>query len=515
MYDVAIVGAGMGGMATAARLQVAGLSTIVYESHGQVGGCAGFFRRRGFSFDVGATTLVDFEPGGVGGELLESIGMNPPEHELLPGYTAWLPDRVVHLHRDAGRWSQERLQAFGDTPDHRKFWGFVDRLADVFWAATRRGVKLPIRSISDVARSVTAVGIRNIPLAKYLSWTMADALRAHKLREDRALASLLSMLIEDTVHSTLDDAPLINAALGITIRGAGLTRARGGMQGFWRSFVARYRESGGTLRVGCPVLRISGREPNFIVETRHGPFAARQVVSAVPIELTAQLAPPTVGQKLRPYETRNVGSRGGSVVVFLGVPDDEVAGQEFTHHQLLHDYAAPLGDGNNMFVSVSAAGDLESAPTRCRAVMISTHCDLSEWRDQTSDEYARCKREIGERLLTLARRVYPRLGSRPLVCEIGTPRTFERFTRRPHGAVGGVRQTLHNTNQRAVPHEIGVPGFWLAGDTTWPGLGTVACVVGSRIVAEGVLRRARRSAFVPASIARRTGVSTHVVPSIR
>jgi len=515
MYDVAIVGAGMGGMATAARLQAAGLSTIVFEAHGQVGGCAGFFRRRGFSFDVGATTLVDFEPGGVGGELLESIGMNPPERELLPGYTAWLPDRVVHLHRDAGRWSKERLHALGDTPAHRRFWAFADRLGDVFWAATRRGVKLPLQSLGDVARSIAALGIWNVPLARYLTWTMGDALRAHKLREDRALAGLLSMLIEDTVHSALDDAPLINAALGITIRGAGLTRARGGMRGFWRSFVARYRESGGALRVGCPVLRISGREPNFLIETRHGLFAARQVVSAVPIELTAQLAPPAVVQKLRPYVTRDVESRGGAVVVFLGVPDDEVAGQEFTHHQLLHDDSAPLGNGNNMFVSVSAAGDLESAPPGCRAVMISTHCDLSEWKDPTLDGYGRRKREIGERLLTLARRVYPRLGSRPLVCETGTPRTFERFTRRPHGAVGGVRQTFHNTNQRAVPHEIGVPGFWLAGDTTWPGLGTVACVVGSRIVAEGVLRRARGSALVRASIARQTGEPTHVVPSIR
>src|SRR5262249_43612666 len=51
---------------------------------------------------------------------------------------------------------------------------------------------------------------------------------------------------------------------------------------------------------------------------------------------------------------------------------------------------------------------------------------------------------------------------------------------------GGLRQTLANSNQHAVPHDIGVPGFWLAGDTTWPGLGTVACVLGSRIVAEGV-----------------------------
>src|SRR5437762_6655519 len=40
----------------------------------------------------------------------------------------------------------------------------------------------------------------------------------------------------------------------------------------------------------------------------------------------------------------------------------------------------------------------------------------------------------------------------------------------------GIRLTLHNSNQHAVPHDIGVTGFWLAGDTTWPGLGTVACV---------------------------------------
>src|SRR5215471_17652228 len=95
MYDVAIIGAGIAGMATAARLQARGASTIVLEAHGQPGGCAGFFRRKSFAFDVGATTLVDFEPGGVGGEMLASVGMASVDGEALPGYMAWLPDRVV------------------------------------------------------------------------------------------------------------------------------------------------------------------------------------------------------------------------------------------------------------------------------------------------------------------------------------------------------------------------------------------------------------------------------------
>ena len=87
-----------------------------------------------------------------------------------------------------------------------------------------------------------------------------------------------------------------------------------------------------------------------------------------------------------------------------------------------------------------------------------------------------------DRLITLARRVYPDLGRRAHV-RVGTPRTFERFTGRPRGAVGGFRQTLFNSNQNAIPHDLGVRGFFLAGDTTWPGLGTVACVLGSRVVA--------------------------------
>src|SRR5947209_13470988 len=101
------------------------------------------------------------------------------------------------------------------------------------------------------------------------------------------------MLLEDTVHAPVDDAPLINGALGITIRGAGLTRARGGMFGFWRRFLAHYRGLGGTLRVGCPVVKVAplpaGPGSGYRVQTRRGAFLARQVVSAVPVALTSRL----------------------------------------------------------------------------------------------------------------------------------------------------------------------------------------------------------------------------------
>jgi C-3',4' desaturase CrtD len=489
MYDAAIIGGGIAGLATALRLQARGLATVVFEAHGQPGGCAGFFRRKGFAFDVGATTLVDFGPGG---ELLESVGMTSIEGEELPGYVAWLPDRTVTLFRDRASWSRERLNAFGDTPAHRSLWRFMDRLADVFWRSSREGVKLPLRGVADAIRAVRAVGLGDLPLARYLGWTMADALRAHGLGDDRALVGLLAMLIQDTTHSSVAEAPLINAALGITIRGAGLTRARGGMRGFWQSLITRYRHLGGELRVGCPVERVEGRDGAYRVTTRRSVVAASQVVAAVPAALAARLGPTPVAEALAPYLRRDADAMGGAAVVFVGVPEYEVADQEFTHHQLLNEYAKPLGDGNNMFVSVSALGDTDSAPAGYRAAMISTHCELEPWEDLAPETYRERKREIGERLITLARRIYPDLGRDAVVCEVATPRTYARFTRRPRGAVGGVRQTLANTNQHAIPHHVGVPGYWLVGDSTWPGLGTVACCLGSRLVAEGVLARANR-----------------------
>lgn len=483
--DVIIIGAGMAGLATALRLQARGVSTLTLEAHGQVGGCAGFYRQCGFAFDVGATTLVDFEPGGVGGRWLEEVGLTF-EGEALPGYCAWLPDRQVQLYRDTPAWHAERLRVFGDTPAHRRFWALLDKLADTFWAASRAGIKLPLRSPSDFLRAVRSLPLTGWPLTRYLFVTVADALCACDLQHDHALRGLLGMLLQDTVHASLENAPLINGALGVTIRGAGLTRARGGMRGFWQAALERYRTLGGRLRVGTRVQQVERIADGFVAHTQRGDFYAPQIVSTLPIWNTAQLGLSNVSAALAPYLKRDESALGGAIVVCLGVPEDEVSQQPFTHHQVLVDYAQPLNNGNNMFISTSAPGDTASAPLGWRAVMLSTHCDLDEWESLSEAEHEARKAAIGQQLVRVARRVYPTLGERAQVLEVGTPRAYARYTGRYRGAVGGVRLTLRNSNQWAVPYDLGVRGFWLAGDTTWPGLGTVACVLGSRHVADGV-----------------------------
>ncbi len=76
--DVAVVGAGLAGLTAAAYLSRAGLSTLLVEKTGGVGGLVTSFERGGFVFDTGARSI---ENAGVIRPMLGDLGI---ELELLP-----------------------------------------------------------------------------------------------------------------------------------------------------------------------------------------------------------------------------------------------------------------------------------------------------------------------------------------------------------------------------------------------------------------------------------------------
>lgn len=57
MVRIAVIGAGMGAMAAAARLAVAGHRVTVYERSETFGGSVGRYTHEGFAFDTGPTLL--------------------------------------------------------------------------------------------------------------------------------------------------------------------------------------------------------------------------------------------------------------------------------------------------------------------------------------------------------------------------------------------------------------------------------------------------------------------------
>lgn len=56
--------------------------------------------------------------------------------------------------------------------------------------------------------------------------------------------------------------------------------------------------------------------------------------------------------------------------------------------------------------------------------------------------------------------------------EAGTPKTFERFTGRDRGAVGGLGMRVSTFGPFGFANRTPIPGLWLVGDCTHPGEGT-------------------------------------------
>ncbi len=478
-------------MATAARLAVRGQQVTVFESHRNVGGCAGYYRRQGFAFDVGATTLVDYGPSGVGGRLMAEIGLSDSLLEHLPGYLGWISNRTIVLSSEPARWRIERARSLGDTPAHRRLWTLLDNLARIYWRASQSRPRLPIQSTRELLSAAGVLHPKDWPSLRYLRWTLDDALSWAGLRHDAPLRAFMSMVVQDTVHSEPSVAPLINAALGMSIRGA-IARPHGGMFGFWGAFELRATELGVKIHRSLPVESVApaqnGQRGRFRLTTARGDFTADVVICTLPIWDAARIGPPAVGDALNRWCRRDESSLGGAAMLSMGVPNEEVAAHAFTHHQFLPEPDQPLGNGNNCFLSISSPGDTLSAPAGYRVAMLTTHVDLDGWLDLDDVAHAQAKKILGDRLLKIARVAYPDLGHRAQWLACASPKTYSRFTRRYKGSVGGIRLTLRNSNQRAVPHNIGVAGWVQAGDTTWPGLGTTACAICSEIAADDACR---------------------------
>lgn len=77
MKKVAVIGAGVGGLTAAVRLQKLGYSVELYEKASQVGGKMNQIRKEGFTFDVGPTIVMMPD---IYKEIFEFCGKNPDDY---------------------------------------------------------------------------------------------------------------------------------------------------------------------------------------------------------------------------------------------------------------------------------------------------------------------------------------------------------------------------------------------------------------------------------------------------
>jgi C-3',4' desaturase CrtD len=474
---VIVVGAGIGGLTAGALLAKRGYQVTIFDQAVVPGGCASTFKRRGFTFDVGATQVAGLEPGGIHHRVFAELGIDPPTASycdpacgvVLPGET-----EPINVWRDGDKWQEERQRQF---PGSEPFWQLLNRLFEASWRFQGRDPVLPPRSAWDLWQLFSAVRPDTLITLPFALMTVADALKLYGLSDNQRLKTFLDLQLKLYSQVGTEETALLYAATALAVSQApqGLFHLEGSMQVLSDRLVAGLEKYGGKLLMGHRVQQIhteSGKATGVTVQNKQGKTwteSAEEVVANVTAQDLVRL---TKDQALNNYQRRveKLPQPSGAFVIYLGVKREAIPPGCSPHLQFLYNQDEVIGENNSLFVSVSKPGD-GRAPEGQATLIASSFTDVDLWGKKAED-YEQIKQQYTDEAIARLNSYFDLSPENIIHIEAATPRTFANYTARAKGIVGGLGQRIKTFGPFGFANRTPIKHLWLVGDSTHPGEGT-------------------------------------------
>ena len=482
VFDTLVIGAGFGGLGTALALAERGRSVALCEALSYPGGCASTFRRDGYRFESGATLFSGFDPDQLFGRWIREHGLDVTIDRLDPVVELRTPRLRLPIHRERGE-LERRLSALPDAPvgNLRRFFSFQRKVADTLWGILDRPALLPPLGLRSLLEH-SARSPRYLALTGLVGRPLSHVLERFGLASFEPLRVLLDTSCQITVQCSAAEAeaPFALACMDYFHRGTG--HVRGGIGRLATELARAIEALGSEVRYTTRVRRLRENGGLWQVETTRGLLEARSVVANLLPQDLARL----LGRSPRALDAprRRVEEGWGACMLYRVVRSPGTDGSP-RHLELVQDEARAMIEGNHLFVSISGDKDEGRAPTGRRTMSVSTHVRIGELERLSDSDRAARVGEIQERMRAGLERLAPEWSD--VVHELtASPRTFERFTGRHLGYVGGVPRRAGLSHYKQLGPLSIERGLWLAGDTAFPGQSTLATATGGVRVAAAV-----------------------------
>jgi phytoene desaturase len=471
MARIVVIGAGMGAMAAAARLAVAGHRVVVYERSETYGGAVRRFERDGFRFDTGPGLLP---LPAVWRDLFVKTGKEPLEAcvglvQVDPASRHLFADGTDVVLPNASRAGVVAAldEALGSGAGRR--WGdFLVRAREA-WDRTRRPL-LEEPLWPDWQVLADREPYPAVPHKRLLRTRKAATLRqigAWELRDDRLAALLDGSALAYGVDPS--SAPASAAVLPYMEHAFGVWYVRGGMRELARAVYERCLARRVEFVFGADVVRVVEKDGRAAgVELADGTVAEADTVLAPGPWRLAGMVP---GREL--YGARDVvpapeHAAPGRVVVCLALRGGREP--DAVHRTVVHapdagaglHPSAPGGPLGQPTVRIDRPDDPALRPDDAHeSVVLTATVPSAKHHDWTAPGAAEA---FADRMVAVAGRAVPGLPERILWREVRTPVDTERETGAEGGGVpapalaapGGV---LHPANSTALPGLFAVGGW--------------------------------------------------------
>ncbi|WP_018477894.1 phytoene desaturase family protein [Pontibacter roseus] len=474
-YDVIVIGSGFGSLTAAALLANRGLQVCVLEQAKYPGGCSSSFKRKGYWFETGATTLVGLDEHMPLRYLLDKTGIEVPLRKLEVPMQVYLPDgQVLTRHNNLEEWIEEAERVFGEY-QQRPFWEHCYRISQEVWRTSLGQLSFPFSNIKDMLHAARSARPHQLRLITAAFRTMEDVLKAYGLLENKLFVDFVNEQLLITAQNHLGEVNELFGATALCYTLYGNYYVDGGLINLVRPLELYLLEKGSIIRYRQAVQEVVPLKEGYEVRTMGDIFRSRFVISGIPLNDTLGLFQDERLRKRLSRYTLPSEMLNGAFTMGLVIRSQEP--RQVLHQQVHVPEGLPYTGSKSFFVSFSHPEDTQRAPAGETVVAISTHVP------DPVQTYISDKKPLEEAILQVLEQRGILRRQDIVYRDSATPGAWIFWTQRAFGMVGGYPQYSHVKPWQMKDARLDHKGAYICGDTVYPGQGIVGTCLSGIIAA--------------------------------